>query len=97
MQSGEVLAGRMRLVNLPQRSADEPGYVLTIEPGLYIPAGTKGVAKKWQGIGIRIEDDVLLTEHPTIVSIADAHQATPGQVLIAWALARGTSVIPKSG
>ncbi|WP_068311405.1 3'-5' exonuclease [Aliiruegeria sabulilitoris] len=30
VQSGEVLAGRMRLVNLPQRSADEPGYVLTL-------------------------------------------------------------------
>jgi alcohol dehydrogenase (NADP+) len=42
------------------------------------------------------EDDVLLTQHPTIVSIAEAHGATPGQVLIAWALARGTSVIPKS-
>ena len=41
-------------------------------------------------------DDVLLTQHPTITQIADAHQATPGQVLIAWALARGTSVIPKS-
>jgi alcohol dehydrogenase (NADP+) len=41
-------------------------------------------------------DDVLLTQHPTIAAIADAHQATPGQVLIAWALARGTSVIPKS-
>ena len=42
------------------------------------------------------QDDVLLTQHPTIVEIADAHQATPGQVLIAWAIARGTSVIPKS-
>lgn len=42
------------------------------------------------------DDDVLLIEHPTIVDIADAHGATPGQVLIAWALARGTSVIPKS-
>lgn len=41
-------------------------------------------------------DDVLLTRHPTIVEIAQSHQATPGQVLIAWALARGTSVIPKS-
>lgn len=41
-------------------------------------------------------DDVLLTKHPTIVAIADSHDATPGQVLIAWALARGTSVIPKS-
>ncbi len=40
----------------------EPGMVLTIEPGLYIPQGTKGVAKRWQGIGIRIEDDVVVTE-----------------------------------
>lgn len=30
VQSGEVLAGRMRLVNLPQRSAEAPGYVLTL-------------------------------------------------------------------
>ena len=41
-------------------------------------------------------DDVLLVQHPTIVEIAEAHGATPGQVLMAWALARGTSVIPKS-
>jgi len=38
----------------------EPGMVLTIEPGLYIAPGTKGVAAKWQGIGIRIEDDVVV-------------------------------------
>ena len=42
------------------------------------------------------KDDVLLTEHPTILQVAEAHDATPGQVLIAWALSRGTSVIPKS-
>ena len=42
------------------------------------------------------QDDVLITQHPTIAAIAEAHGATPGQVLIAWALARGTSVIPKS-
>lgn len=39
----------------------EPGMVLTVEPGLYIPAGSKGVLKKWWNIGIRIEDDVLVT------------------------------------
>ncbi len=39
----------------------EPGMVFTIEPGLYIAPGTKGVPAKWQGIGIRIEDDVLVT------------------------------------
>jgi Xaa-Pro aminopeptidase len=35
--------------------------VLTIEPGIYIPAHTKGVHRKWWDIGIRIEDDVLVT------------------------------------
>jgi len=40
----------------------EPGMTLTVEPGLYVPAGSKGVAKKWWDIGIRIEDDVLVTK-----------------------------------
>jgi Xaa-Pro aminopeptidase len=39
----------------------EPGMVLTVEPGLYIPAGSGRVAKKWWNIGVRIEDDVLVT------------------------------------
>ena len=39
----------------------EPGMVLTVEPGLYIAAGSKGVAKKWWDIGVRIEDDLLIT------------------------------------
>jgi Xaa-Pro aminopeptidase len=39
----------------------EPGMVLTVEPGLYIAAGSKGVARKWWDIGVRIEDDVLVT------------------------------------
>ncbi|MFQ5487833.1 MAG: M24 family metallopeptidase, partial [Gammaproteobacteria bacterium] len=41
----------------------EPGMVMTVEPGLYIPAGSRGVAKKWWNIGVRIEDDVLVTRH----------------------------------
>jgi len=39
----------------------EPGMVLTIEPGLYIPADCLTVDEQWRGIGIRIEDDVLVT------------------------------------
>jgi Xaa-Pro aminopeptidase len=39
-----------------------PGMVLTIEPGLYVPADLDGVDAGWRGIGIRIEDDVLVTE-----------------------------------
>ena len=41
----------------------EPGMVLTVEPGLYIAAGSKGVARKWWNIGVRIEDDVLVTRN----------------------------------
>jgi Xaa-Pro aminopeptidase len=40
----------------------EPGMVMTVEPGVYIPAGTKGVAKRWWNIGVRIEDDVAVTK-----------------------------------
>ncbi|NOU22359.1 MAG: Xaa-Pro aminopeptidase [Methyloglobulus sp.] len=40
----------------------ESGMVLTIEPGLYVPADCKSVDEKWRGIGIRIEDDLLVTE-----------------------------------
>jgi Xaa-Pro aminopeptidase len=39
----------------------EPGMVMTVEPGIYIPAGAKGVAKRWWNIGVRIEDDVAVT------------------------------------
>jgi len=39
----------------------EPGMVTTIEPGIYIAPDNKKVARKWRGIGIRIEDDVLVT------------------------------------
>jgi Xaa-Pro aminopeptidase len=39
----------------------EPGMAFTVEPGLYIPVGAKGVAAKWQGIGVRIEDDIVIT------------------------------------
>jgi Xaa-Pro aminopeptidase len=45
----------------------QPGHVLTVEPGIYIspdikPAeGQPEVPEKWRGIGIRIEDDVLVT------------------------------------
>jgi Xaa-Pro aminopeptidase len=41
----------------------EPGMVMTVEPGVYIPAGSKGVAKRWWNIGVRIEDDVAVTQN----------------------------------
>ncbi len=38
------------------------GMVLTVEPGLYLPASDETVPEKYRGIGIRIEDDILVTE-----------------------------------
>ncbi len=40
----------------------EPGMVYTIEPGIYIAPDLKSVPKRWRGIGIRIEDDVVITD-----------------------------------
>lgn len=40
----------------------EPGMVLTVEPGIYIAADNIKVQKKWRGIGVRIEDNILVTQ-----------------------------------
>jgi Xaa-Pro aminopeptidase len=40
----------------------EPGMVLTMEPGIYIPKDMEGVDAKWLGIGIRIEDVITVTK-----------------------------------
>lgn len=50
----------------------EPGMVLTIEPGIYIAPDNKQVAEKWRGIGIRIEDNVVVTEKGHRVMTANA-------------------------
>ena len=38
------------------------GYVLTVEPGLYFQPNDLTVPAEWRGIGIRIEDDILVTD-----------------------------------
>jgi Xaa-Pro aminopeptidase len=40
----------------------EPGMVLTVEPGIYIGKDYDKVPAQWRGIGVRIEDDILVTE-----------------------------------
>ncbi|MEB3767932.1 Xaa-Pro aminopeptidase [Acinetobacter sp. MD2] len=49
------LAGESRML--------EEGMVVTIEPGLYIAPDDESVDEKWRGIGIRIEDDVVVTKN----------------------------------
>jgi Xaa-Pro aminopeptidase len=39
----------------------EPGMVLTVEPGIYIPPTATAVDEVWRGLGIRVEDDVAVT------------------------------------
>jgi Xaa-Pro aminopeptidase len=39
----------------------EPGMVLTVEPGIYIPPDASAVDEAWRGMGIRIEDNVVVT------------------------------------
>jgi Xaa-Pro aminopeptidase len=52
----------------PYKDADgqeiplKPGMVLTIEPGIYLDGSDKSIPKKYRGIGIRIEDDILVTK-----------------------------------
>ncbi len=52
-------SGRYRINNKWRKL--EPGMALTIEPGLYISADIPGVHKRWHNIGVRIEDDVIVT------------------------------------
>ena len=67
----------------------EPGMAMTVEPGIYIAADNQDVAKKWRGIGVRIEDDVVVTRTgceiltngvPKTVSEIEALMATAVEV-----------------
>jgi Xaa-Pro aminopeptidase len=68
----------------------EPGMVLTIEPGLYVAPDDETVDARWRGIGIRIEDDALVTARGNEVltsapkSVEDVEQACarPFQVAV---------------
>ena len=60
-------AGRYFVDQTAKRSRPfAPGMVLTVEPGLYIPPDDKSAPAKYRGIGIRIEDDVLVTENGNV-------------------------------
>lgn len=66
---------------------DENGVHLTA----YSPLGSGDRPSELKG-----KDEPVLLEDPAISSIAQRHGISPAQVLIAWAIGRGTAVIPKS-
>ena len=49
----------------------EPGMVVTVEPGLYVPAEDAEIPPEFRGIGVRIEDDVLVTASGNEVMTAE--------------------------
>ncbi|MEN9825211.1 MAG: hypothetical protein RI953_956, partial [Pseudomonadota bacterium] len=55
--------GRYRIKNIERTLA--PGMCMTVEPGIYIQPGMANVDARWHGIGIRIEDNILLTAQGT--------------------------------
>lgn len=60
----------------------KPGVVLTVEPGIYIAAGSP-CDKKWWNIGIRIEDDILVTaDDPVNMSQALPRRANDIEALV---------------
>jgi len=62
----------------------EPGMVFTIEPGVYISPDDTTVDAKWRGIGIRTEDDVLVTrDEPEVLTNALARSADEIEALMA--------------
>ena len=66
----------------------EPGMVLTVEPGIYIPRGARGVPKRLQGIGVRIEDDVMVTRNGAEV-LSDGAPKDPDQIEMLMAEVHG--------
>ena len=55
----------------------EPGMVLTVEPGIYVPSAATDVPARWRGIGIRVEDDVVIARGGHEVLTGDAPKAIP--------------------
>ena len=57
----------------------EPGMVMTIEPGIYIGPEEESVKPCWRGVGIRIEDNIAITQDKPRI-LTDGLARTPDEV-----------------
>jgi Xaa-Pro aminopeptidase len=74
--------GRYHIKDEARRLA--PGMVMTVEPGIYISVDARDVPEKYLGIGVRIEDDVLVTDNgPRVLSSKAPKQAEEIEALMA--------------
>ena len=71
----------------------EPGMVMTVEPGIYISPDDDSVPRKWRGIGIRIEDDVVVTKTGCQVLTGNVVKE-PDEIEALMAAARQTEAEP---
>ena len=69
-------AGRYNLRGVARPLA--AGYVLTVEPGLYVPADDESAPAELRGVGVRIEDDVLVTASGPVVLTAAVPKSVAG-------------------
>ena len=68
----------------------EPGMVFTVEPGIYIAAGTENVPEEYFNVGVRIEDDIVVTENGYEVLTSDVPKdAREIEALMGKALSAG--------
>lgn len=52
---------------IPRSIPMHPGMVITIEPGIYIPETRQDVPEEFQGLAVRIEDDILVTNQGPMI------------------------------
>lgn len=57
--------------DMPRSLPLQPGMVITVEPGIYIPEDDRDAPERLRGLGVRIEDDVVVTEDSPLILSAD--------------------------
>jgi Xaa-Pro aminopeptidase len=69
------------------------GYVLTVEPGLYFQPNDLSVPAEWRGIGIRIEDDILVTDGAPM-NLSAGLPREPDEITAWMAEAQSRPIVP---